>query len=133
MPTEASLRQVAVDPGTGPLLMLWGELQTVMQSALGSYASTGLAVNSATALRTLEATFFLAVGTCEEMDKRRRASVRARQGAVLGLELALDTGEDGKCLIEHRVIVGGHYARAQQRPPGGTAGCSAVLTNTPPS
>ena len=71
--------------------MLWGELQTVMQSALGSYASTGLPVNSATALRTLEATFFLALGTCEEMDKRedlsvdpegRRARIRTRPSPV---------------------------------------------------
>ena len=71
-------------------MLAWGELQTVMQSALESYASTVLAVNSGTGLRTLEATFFLAGGTCEEMDKSRAdrgLSLRARQGAVLGLEL----------------------------------------------
>ena len=35
--------------------------------------------------------------------------------------------------VEHRLVVGRHHARAQQRPSGGTAGCTATLVNTPAS
>jgi hypothetical protein len=43
----------------------------VMQSASASYARAGRAVNTALEVRTLEAAFFVAARTCEEMDKTR--------------------------------------------------------------
>src|ERR1035438_3132762 len=55
--------------------------ETVMQSAHASYARGVPAVNSAAAVRTLEATFFLALATCEEMDKSQGPLERCRLSA----------------------------------------------------
>jgi hypothetical protein len=89
-----------------------------MQSAHASYASVGAAVNSAPAVRTLEATFFLGPATCEEMDKLRGSSsaagsgfVRTRKGAVLGLEVPFDPREGLERPVERVLVVGGHHAR----------------------
>ena len=122
-------------------MFLWGELQTVVQSAPRSYARRGFPVNRASVVRALEAAFFLSEGLVKNWTSKigwwnsasARAQTRPGQRAVLGLELALDRGEDGERSLEHGRVVRGHHARAQQRAPGGTAGWSAVLTNTPRS
>src|ERR1700730_8770423 len=51
--------------GSNPRWRLRANPETVMQSAPARYASVGLAVNRPPAVRTLEATFFLALVTCE--------------------------------------------------------------------
>jgi len=78
------------NPGTWPPVrsFLRGELQTVMQSAPRSYVRTGFPVNSENAVRALEATFFLAKRTCEEMDKRNRLVERRTPACVPRLDPA---------------------------------------------
>src|ERR1700694_2423085 len=78
-----------------PYSQALGRTPTVVQSALRSYDSPGRPVNSVATLPTLEATFLVGAGTCEEMDKSPSPSGVAgsvdagpRKCTVLGLELA---------------------------------------------
>src|ERR1700730_3909121 len=106
-----------------PYSQALGRTPTVVQSALRSYDSPGRPVNSVATLPTLEATFLVGAGTCEEMDKSPSpsgvaGSVDAGPGkwTVLGLELALDPLEHIERPVEGGPVVGSHHARAQQRP-----------------
>src|ERR1039458_5505690 len=95
--------------------LVWSEPWTVMQSAPASYASAGRPVNSAMAVRTLEATFFIGADTCEEMDKSPSAHLGPGQLSVLALERALDLGERLEGLVQRGAIVRRHHARTQKR------------------
>ena len=118
---------------------------------LASYARTGPRGQlHELALHALEATFFdrdalvkiwtscagTAGGVRRPSGRRgeRVSRTRARQRPVLGLELALDRARRPRA--RGRAWRGrGWPSRscAAARPPGGTAGCSAQLVNTPPS
>src|SRR6266480_1395374 len=67
---------------------------------------------------------FCARSLCEEMDKRAPRALRlssadgCRKRPVLGLEGALDAGEDLERAVQGGVVMGGHDARAQERSAG---------------
>ena len=126
-----------------------------MQSADGSYDRTGCAVNRVRGLRTLEATFFVRRETCEELDKtpsggappnERTPNERTPSGPHPD-QLGSGPGS-GPCSASNSRLTRANTSSARSRvaaswvaitlvrssaPPGGTAGCSAVLTNTPAS